>query len=66
LIIGSTSLASDPEFTEAIRWMYDTGITNYNTPDAYMPFQPITREQVAKMLDRFAIATSLTTIRNTS
>ena len=66
LIVGNTSLANDPEFNEAIRWMYDVRITDYNTPDTYMPFQTLTREQVAKMLDRFASATALTTIRNAS
>ena len=46
--------------------MYDVGITSFNTPTTYMPFQTLTREQVAKMLDKFAIATTLTTIRNPS
>jgi hypothetical protein len=59
-------LVDDPEFNEAISRMYDAQITDYDTPDAYMPFQKITREQVAKMLDKFATATQLTTIRNTS
>ncbi|MDR2189707.1 MAG: S-layer homology domain-containing protein [Candidatus Peribacteria bacterium] len=66
LIVGDFSLVDDPEFNEAINRMYDAQITNYNTPDAYMPFQKITREQVAKMLDKFATATTLTTIRNPS
>jgi hypothetical protein len=66
LILGDISLADDPEFNEAISRMYDTEITDYDTPDAYMPFQKITREHVAKMLDRFATATQLTTIRNAS
>ena len=66
LIAGNTPLSSDPEFNEAIRWMYDVGITNYNTPDTYLPFQTITREQVAKMLDKFALATQLNVIRNAS
>jgi hypothetical protein len=66
LIVGGTSLANDPEFNEAIRWMYDAGITDYNMSDTYMPFQTLTREQVAKMLDKFAIATNLNVVRNTS
>jgi hypothetical protein len=64
LLAGNLSLADDPEFNEAIQWMYDVQITNYNTPDSYLPFQKITREQVAKMIDKFAIATQLTAIRN--
>jgi len=45
--------------------MYDHGITSYNKPDDYKPFEAITRAQLAKMLDKFATATNLTTIRNT-
>mgnify|MGYP003482579463 CR=1 FL=1 len=45
--------------------MYDHGITSYNKPDDYKPFESITRAQLAKMLDKFATATNLTTIRNT-
>jgi hypothetical protein len=39
-------------------------MTSYNTTEAFMPYQTITRAQVAKMLDKFAIATNLTEIRN--
>jgi hypothetical protein len=49
---------------ESINWMYDNGMTSYNTTESFMPYQTITRAQVAKMLDKFASATNLTTIRN--
>jgi len=49
---------------ESINWMYDNGMTSYNTTESFMPYQTITRAQVAKMLDKFATATNLTTIRN--
>lgn len=65
IIVGNTSLSDDPEFNEAIKWMYDQEITSYNTVASYLPFETITREQVAKMIDYFASATNLTTIRNT-
>lgn len=65
LLAGNTSLSDDPEFKEAINWMYDHGITNYKTPDEYLPFQSPTREQIAKMIDKFATAMNLNTIRNT-
>jgi hypothetical protein len=35
LIVGNTSLTDDPEFNEAIHWMYDVGITKYGTVDTY-------------------------------
>jgi hypothetical protein len=49
---------------EAINWMYDMWMTSYNTTESFMPYNTITRAQVAKMLDRFAIATNMTEIRN--
>jgi hypothetical protein len=49
---------------ESLNWMYDNGMTSYNTTESYMPYQTITRAQVAKMLDKFATATNLTTVRN--
>jgi hypothetical protein len=39
-------------------------MTSYNTTEAFMPYQTITRAQVAKMLDKFATATNLTGINN--
>lgn len=65
LLAWNSSLADDNEFKEAINWMYDHGITSYNKPDDYKPFEAITRAQLAKMFDKFATATNLTTIRNT-
>jgi hypothetical protein len=45
--------------------MYDNVFTSYKTSDEYLPFETPTREQIAKMIDNFATATNLTTIRNT-
>ena len=64
IIAGNETLSNSPEFIEAINWMHDMWMTNYNTTEAFMPYQTITRAQVAKMLDKFATATSLTTVRN--
>lgn len=64
IIAGNETLTNSPEFIEAINWMYDMWMTSYNTTEAFMPYQTITRAQVAKMLDKFAIATNLTEIRN--
>lgn len=64
LIAGNQALVDDPEFNEAIRWMNDKQITNYATPMSYMPFQTVTREQMAKMIAGFAKATSLMIVRN--
>jgi hypothetical protein len=66
LIIGNAALTNDPEFIEAIQRMFDESITSFNSPDAYMPFQTLTREQLAKMLDKFAISNKLNIIRNTA
>ena len=64
IIAWNETLTNSPEFIEAINWMYDMWMTSYNTTEAFMPYQTITRAQVAKMLDKFAIATNLTEIRN--
>lgn len=64
IIAWNETLTNSPEFVEAINRMYDMGMTNYNTTEAFMPYQTITRAQVAKILDKFATATNLTTIRN--
>jgi len=64
IIAGNETLTDSPEFIEAINRMYDMWMTSYNTTEWFMPYQTITRAQVAKMLDKFAIATNLTTIRN--
>lgn len=66
LIAGNQALVDDPEFHEAVKWMYDKGITSYNEVLAFMPFETVTREQMAKMLSAFAEAVDLTTVRNES
>lgn len=64
LVVGQQSLVDDPEFNEAIRWMYDKGITNYAQASSYLPFETVNREQMAKMLAAFARAMQLTSVRN--
>ena len=64
IIAGNETLTDSSEFMESLNWMYDNGMTSYNTTESFMPYQTITRAQVAKMLDKFATATNLTTIRN--
>ena len=64
IIAWNETLTDSPEFIEAINWMYDMWMTSYNTTESFMPYQTITRAQVAKMLDKFAIATNLTEIKN--
>ena len=64
IIAWNETLTDNSEFMESLNWMYDNGMTSYNTTESFMPYQTITRAQVAKMLDKFATATNLTTIRN--
>ena len=64
IIAGNETLTDSSEFIESINWMYDNGMTSYNTTESFMPYQTITRAQVAKMLDKFATVTNLNTIRN--
>ena len=64
IIAWNEALTNSPEFIEAINRMYDMWMTSYNTTAAFMPYQTITRAQVAKMLDNFATATNLSIVRN--
>ena len=64
IIAWNEKLTDSSEFMESLNWMYDNGMTSYNTTESFMPYQTITRAQVAKMLDKFATATNLTTVRN--
>ena len=64
IIAWNETLTDSSEFMESLNWMYDNGMTSYNTTESFMPYQTITRAQVAKMIDKFAEATDLTTIRN--
>ena len=53
-LASSTSISNDPELIEAIKWMNDNGLTNYTDVVTYKPFEPLTREQSAKILSKFA------------
>ena len=47
-----------PEFSDALAWAYENGLTKYNTEDAFMPMATLTREQFAKFAAAYA-ATNL-------
>ena len=48
-----TSVVSDPALQEAIYWMYDNGITRYDSVENYRPFDSITRQEAAKIFTLF-------------
>lgn len=54
ILSGLTDINSDPEFIEAIHWMYDNWLTIHNNTTDYEPFYAITRVNAAKMIDKFA------------
>ncbi|USN57178.1 MAG: S-layer homology domain-containing protein [Candidatus Peribacteria bacterium] len=55
------------EFDRALSWMYANGLTKYNTSDAYMPFNSLTREQFAKMVRQFYVTMGYdTSTKNTA
>ena len=54
ILSGLTDINSDPEFIEAIHWMYDNWLTIHNNTTDYEPFYAITRMNAAKMIDKFA------------
>jgi len=59
-LADSLSVNSDPELSEAIRWMNDNGLTSFKTIAEYMPFEILNREQGAKILVMFANVFGLT------
>lgn len=50
-----TATINDPEFDAALAWMYDNGLTKYNTQDAFMPYANLTREQFAKFAGAYGV-----------
>jgi len=46
---------NDAEFTSALNWAYENGLTKFNTEDAFNPYGLITREQLAKFVASFAV-----------
>ena len=47
----------DPEFDQALNWMHESGLTQYNTVDSFRPFDNLTREQAAHFFANFAETT---------
>ena len=37
IIAGNETLTDNSEFIESINWMYDNGMTSYNTTESFMP-----------------------------
>jgi len=46
----------DAEFTSAINWMYESGMTKYNTQAWYNPYGDVSREAFAKFASTYAVS----------
>jgi len=63
VVVSAVSLApaqtsaalNDAEFTSALSWAYENGLTKYNTEDAFMPYSNITREQATKFFASYTV-----------
>lgn len=53
LIGAGTNVTDNIEFQEAIRWMYDNGLTKFTGAANFGAFDILTREQAAKMLVQY-------------
>ncbi len=53
-LAGTIDASKDPELQEAVKWMYDNGLTSFDTVQDYRPFEILLREEAAKMLHMFA------------
>lgn len=63
VVYGATSI-SDPEFDAALSWMYDNGLTKYDTADAFRPFDNLRRDEAAKFFVNFVTAAKLNVTEN--
>jgi hypothetical protein len=62
VVVSAVSLApatnaaiNDAEFTSALSWAYENGLTKYNTENAFMPYSNITRDQAAKFFASYTV-----------
>ncbi len=53
--IASNAALNDAEFTSALSWAYENGLTKYNSEDAFMPYANITREQATKFFASYTV-----------
>lgn len=59
---SSLSILNNPEITEAMHRMREYGMTNATDISTYQPFDPLTREQAAKMFVQFAKVQNLSSL----
>ena len=52
---ATNAALNDAEFTSALNWAYENGLTKFNSEEAFMPYNPITREQAAKFLSSYTV-----------
>ena len=62
VVVSAVSLApatnaalNDAEFTSALSWAYENGLTKFNTEDAFNPYSNITREQASKFFASYTV-----------
>lgn len=53
--VSAQSSLNDPEFTEALDWASNVGMTRFSTEETFMPLAYLTREQGAQFFAQFAI-----------
>ncbi len=53
--VTTNAALNDAEFTSALNWAYENGLTKFNSEEAFMPYNPITREQATKFLASYTV-----------
>lgn len=53
VLTDELSIFEEPEFKEAIYWMKNNGLTKYEKPEEYRPFDTLLREEAAKIIGEF-------------
>lgn len=52
-VYWDADVSEDPEYIEALNWMYDKWLTMFKDSSAYRPFDKLTREEAAKIIWKF-------------
>ena len=52
-VVYGTDVVEDPEFLQALFWMYDNELTKFKNPRDFRSFDRLTREEASKIIGKF-------------
>jgi hypothetical protein len=54
IVLFGSSLVYSQSFDDVLDWMYDNGLTKFNTTDSFRPDDFVTRGEISKFFSNFA------------